>query len=364
MQFHTFHLAHWPEGWTQAQVYKYELDLIQYAEDLGFDGVWLAEHHFRRYGIIPSIMPFAGFVAARTTKVKIGTAIVVVPFHNPIRAAEEAAMIDLLSNGRLMYGFGRGYQAVEFQGFNMALSESRERTDEAIEIMKMAWTNDEFSYNGKYTKVENVNVLPKPVQKGGPPLWTASVSPETIGHYAKKGIPFISDPISTFGRNKRASEEWKQTAAANGHKVDKPNFGTLRGLIIGETEGEALALAEKSWKAQQDNNLINQQSAPVEKTGEFAAGYYYWKDRYLGANKQLDSNFFWERTWIAGDPERVIRIIRDLESWGFEHMLFTLGHYPTFTLEENKRRLKIFADNVMPEFRKKAVAAPAATKAR
>ncbi|MBI3744137.1 MAG: LLM class flavin-dependent oxidoreductase, partial [Chloroflexi bacterium] len=243
---------------------------------------------------------------------------------------------------------------IEFQGFNIPLSEARERTDEAIDIMRLAWTKDHFSYKGKWTQFENLNVLPKPIQKPHPPIWTASVSPETIGHYAKKGIPFITDPLATFGRCKRASDEWKRLAAENGHDVSDPNFGTLRGLVIGETHKEAWDIAEKAHMSQRDTNLINLQSAPIEKTGEFAAGYYFWKDRYLGKNQELTTEFFWERMWLAGTPDRIVQTVKNLEEMGFRHILFTLGHAPQVSMEENKRRLKLFAEGVMPHFKKKA----------
>src|SRR5215472_3095458 len=132
MKFATFHLVHWPEGLTHAGVYARELEMIEAAEELGFDGVWLAEHHFRNYGICPNIMTFAAFVAARTRRLRIGSGIVVLPLHSPIRAAEEAAMVDVLSGGRLDYGFGRGYQSVEFNGFGLALEEARARADESL----------------------------------------------------------------------------------------------------------------------------------------------------------------------------------------------------------------------------------------
>ncbi|MBI3743467.1 MAG: LLM class flavin-dependent oxidoreductase, partial [Chloroflexi bacterium] len=87
MEFHTFHLVHWPDEWSQQEVYKHEMEMIEYVEELGYDGVWIAEHHFRNYGICPNIAPFAAFVAGRTKRVKIGSGITVMPFHNPVRAA-------------------------------------------------------------------------------------------------------------------------------------------------------------------------------------------------------------------------------------------------------------------------------------
>ncbi len=360
MQFHTFHLFHWPHDWSHEQVYAYELELIQYAEELGFDGVWIAEHHFRDYGIVPSIMPFAAFVAARTANVKIGSGVVVLPFQHPLRIAEEAAEVDILSGGRLMFGFGRGYQGIEFAGFGVPLADSRARTDEALEILKLAWTQDRVTYDGKFHKVDNVQVLPKPLQKPHPPVWTAAISPETIGHYAAKGVPFIADPIATFGRLGRAADEWRAVAAEHGHDITEPPFGALRGLIIGETEAEARAIAREATAHVQDPSTKagSLDGAPVEKTGEFAAGYYYWKDRYLGKNLDLDADFFWDKTWIAGDPDRVRAQIEVMEEMGYRHILFSLGRAPEVSLEANKRRLRLFAEAVMPHFR---AASPAVT---
>lgn len=349
MEFHTFHLVNWPEGWSQQEVYRNEVDMIQLSEELGYDGVWIAEHHFRRYSICPSIMPFAAFVAARTSRVKIGSGVVVLPLHNPIRAAEEAAELDLLSNGRLMYGFGRGYQAIEFNGYNVSLSEARARTDEAIEIMKLAWTQESFSYDGQFTKVEDVAVQPKPLQKPHPQMWTAAVSPETVSHYAAKGIPTISDPITTLGRVKRSCEEWLQVAGESGHDITNAPLATLRGLVIAETDQEARKMAEKARAIAQPTGSVTQESAPVEKTGQFAAGYTYWKDRYLGANLELDADFFWDKTWLGGDPERVRRTIDDLEQAGIRHIILNLGE--TNDIEMNKRSLRLFAEAVMPHYR-------------
>jgi len=357
MEFHTFRLLHWPEDeWTHQQVYKYEMEMIEYAEELGFDGAWIAEHHFRNYGICPSIMNFASFVAARTSRIKIGSGVVVLPFHNPLRAAEDAAMVDLLSGGRLMYGFGRGYQGWEFNGFQRSLEEARERTDEALEILKLAWADGPFSYDGKFFKVEDVEVLPKPLQRPHPPMWTAAVSPETVARYAAMGIPFFTEALATFGRCKRASEEWHKIAAENGHDVSNSQLGVQRGLILAETMKEAREMAERSLSFQQAPTIINKGSAPLERTGEFAASYSFWKDRYLKGNKALDVEMVWDKIWVAGDPDRVRSCVEMFQDMGYKHLMFTLGTPPYVTVEENKRRLKLFAEEVMPHFRSPAPA--------
>ncbi|MSQ26177.1 MAG: LLM class flavin-dependent oxidoreductase [Dehalococcoidia bacterium] len=352
MQFHTFHLFHWPRAWSHQQVYAYEMELIQYAEDLGFDGAWIAEHHFRDYGIVPSIMPFASFAAARTRRIKIGAAVVVLPFQHPLRIAEEAALVDVLSNGRLMFGFGRGYQSIEFAGLGVPMAEARARADESLDIITRAWTEERVGASGTHYHFDPVEVLPKPLQKPHPPVWTAAVSPETIAHYAAKGIPFIADPLATFSRLRRAAEEWREQAAKHGH-TGEPQLGALRGLIIAETEAEARRMADEAQAYAQDPTVAagSKEGIPVEKTGEFAAGYYYWRDRYASRNLDLDADFFWQRTLIAGDPARVRAQVELMEQMGYRHILFSLGRAPDVSLAANKRRLKLFAEAVMPHFK-------------
>src|SRR2546427_8179204 len=133
MKFGTFHLFQKPPGWDDEDVFRAELEQIEKAEELGFDAVWLAEHHFQWYGIATDLMVIAGWVAARTQRVRIGTAIVVLPFHNPVRLAEQAATIDVMSGGRLDFGVGRGYQAAEDAGFGLSVDESRARFNESME---------------------------------------------------------------------------------------------------------------------------------------------------------------------------------------------------------------------------------------
>ena len=178
MKFGTFHLFQKPPGWGDADVFSAELEQIEKAEELGFDAVWLAEHHFQWYGIATDLMVIAGWVAARTQRVRIGTAIVVLPFHNPVRLAEQTATIDLMSGGRLDFGVGRGYQAAEYAGFGLSMDESRASFNECMEVLLKAWTEETFSYDGQYTKVNDVTVLPKPVQKPHPPVLVGGGLPD------------------------------------------------------------------------------------------------------------------------------------------------------------------------------------------
>jgi alkanesulfonate monooxygenase SsuD/methylene tetrahydromethanopterin reductase-like flavin-dependent oxidoreductase (luciferase family) len=352
MRFSTFHLLHWRQGWSQQEVYDHELALLEYAEALGFHGAVVAEHHFRRYGICPNTLTFAAFAAARTSRLRIGTAIVVLPFHSPVRVAEEAAMVDLLSRGRLDFGFGRGYQGVEFAGWGLPLAEARERADEAIAIIRKAWTEPRLSYEGKFWRYEDIEVLPKPFQQPHPPIAVAAISPETVEHYAKQGIPLLVDPLATFNRLERAVQTFRATARASGYDPAGLPLAVMRNVHIAPTNAEAHDFLQRQGVA--DPELINPGSAPMDKDGNFAEGYEFWRDRYLKGNTQVPPDFYWDRINVAGDPDRVAEKIQILEAMGFDHILCSLSRRST---DELKEEMRLLAREVMPRFARSAVAA-------
>jgi len=197
MKFSTQNLLSIREWQTHAEVYRNALEECRLADELGFDVVWLAEHHFSPYGICPSLAPFAGAVAVATRRVRIGTAVVIAPFEHPLRIAEEWAEIDIISGGRLEFGLGRGYQPTEFRGLGVSMEGTRESFDESLEIVRRAWTEDRLTFRGKHYKVEDVRVLPKPIQKPHPPLWTAAVSPDTYTLAARRGLKILTSPSFT-----------------------------------------------------------------------------------------------------------------------------------------------------------------------
>ena len=168
MKFGLFIIAPWHESLTAPQVLNDSLEQAELADRLGLDEVWLGEHRFSRHGLLSGFFSYAGYIAARTQKVRIGTAVVVLPLHNPILVAEEIAMLDVLSGGRMEVGIGSGYQRQEFDGLGVDMNESRERFREATEVMIKAWTEETITFHGKYTNVDNLWVLPKPVQQPHP----------------------------------------------------------------------------------------------------------------------------------------------------------------------------------------------------
>jgi natural product biosynthesis luciferase-like monooxygenase protein len=203
------------ETQTHAQVYASALEETRLAETLGFEAVWLAEHHFSVYGICPSLAVLAGAIARDTRRMRIGTSVVIAPFAHPLRIAEEWAMVDVLSDGRLDFGLGRGYQPREFAGLDLSMERTRERFDECMEIIRRAWTEERVSFAGEFYRVPDVAVFPRPVQRPHPPLWTAAVSPDTYRLAARRGFKILTAPSFTPWDVLRTSydayhEEWRR----------------------------------------------------------------------------------------------------------------------------------------------------------
>ena len=153
-----------------AELYRKEIELAVAAEELGYDTVWLTEHHFVDDGYAPSLLPIAAAIAARTKKIRIGTFVLLLPLHNALRVAEDAATVDLISNGRLDLGLGQGYRVPEFVGFNIPRNERGPRLEEGTEVIRRVWTERNVTMDGRFNKLTNVTVIPGPVQKPHPPI--------------------------------------------------------------------------------------------------------------------------------------------------------------------------------------------------
>jgi len=167
-----------PASWRRPlpDVYRDELDLIVHAEALGFDTIWLTEHHFADDGYSPSIIPLAAAIAARTERVRIGFNLLLLPLHNAIRVAEDIATLDVLSNGRIDVGVGQGYARHEFAGYGIDRSERLRRFIEGLDVLHGLWTEDTFSYAGEHYAIDGARLHPKPVQQPTPPLWIGATS--------------------------------------------------------------------------------------------------------------------------------------------------------------------------------------------
>src|ERR1700736_1719827 len=176
-------------------------DYVDYnieAEALGYYSSFLVEHHFSGWSQVSATLQLLNWVAARTTTLRVGTAVMVLPWHNPVLLAEQAATLDVLSGGRLDLGVGKGYRYNEFKGFGIPIEEADARFEEALAILAKAWTSPErFSYRGRFWKFDDIVVEPAPLQKPHPPLWMGAANPASIQRVADRGYNLLLDQYAS-----------------------------------------------------------------------------------------------------------------------------------------------------------------------
>jgi alkanesulfonate monooxygenase SsuD/methylene tetrahydromethanopterin reductase-like flavin-dependent oxidoreductase (luciferase family) len=192
------------EGRTQEEAFAEAMSIAEIAETQGLDGVWLAERHFAMHrrptdpmgAGIPSIasvpLVLGAAIAARTSRVRIGTGVSVLPLCHPIRTAEEAATVDQISKGRLDFGVGRSGFPRAYSGYGVRYDESRERFQESLDMILKAWTQEGFSHAGKYFSADNLTVVPRPYQKPHPPIWVAATTPDTFPMVGHMGFSLVT----------------------------------------------------------------------------------------------------------------------------------------------------------------------------
>ena len=347
MKFGTFHLFQKPPGWTDEDVFRTELEQIEEAEALGFDAVWLAEHHFQWYGIATDLMVIAGWVAARTQRLRIGTAIVVLPFHNPIRLAEQAATVDLMSGGRLDFGVGRGYQAAEYSGFGISLDESKARFAECMEVLLKAWTEETFSYDGKYTTAEDVTVLPKPVQKPHPPIYVASwMTPETIKYAAENGFPIMAPAGLASDQIKTNYQLYRESLRSLGKSTSDLELPALVHIYVDENDERAQQVGlEHSMRY--GASLVTL-GTPMQKSGALSKDYQHYREfgeegRVVRENRQ--------ELMLFGNPDSVARKIKWMrDELGVNYVMCWMN---MGGLDQARvlKSMSLFASEVMPRFK-------------
>jgi alkanesulfonate monooxygenase SsuD/methylene tetrahydromethanopterin reductase-like flavin-dependent oxidoreductase (luciferase family) len=232
-------------------VYERALRRIDVMERTGYDAVWLAEHHFTTYSVCPSVHLMATHIAARTKRLRIGTAVTLAAFYHPLRIAEEVALLDVLSGGRVNWGAGRGFDATEFANFGVEPAESSERFREAVELVLAAWRSERLHFSGKFHSFDGVEVLPKPLQQPHPPTWVAATSPDAIAWAASRGHSILMDPHSTHDEIARKREAYRTQLEASGFSLAGRSLPMARLVAIAPTDAEAEEVARRGarWTA-------------------------------------------------------------------------------------------------------------------
>jgi alkanesulfonate monooxygenase SsuD/methylene tetrahydromethanopterin reductase-like flavin-dependent oxidoreductase (luciferase family) len=196
MRFGFFDQLPCASGFSEQQRYKDIIAQIELGDELGFDTAWLGELHFgRAFSILADPLMVLTAAAQRTTRIRLGSAVMLLPLHHPVKIAEEAAIVDILSDGRLEFGVGRGAFPLYYVGFGVPQEESRERFEEALDFILAAWRNEEFSFDGKYFRAHDLCVIPRPVQSPHPPVRVAANSPETFPFAGRRGLPIFAAPL-------------------------------------------------------------------------------------------------------------------------------------------------------------------------
>jgi alkanesulfonate monooxygenase SsuD/methylene tetrahydromethanopterin reductase-like flavin-dependent oxidoreductase (luciferase family) len=346
MKFAFFTHVPWPEGTDLRQIIAQTTEQVQYAEELGFYGAWLAEHHFTRYSMASSSLILATHLAARTTRIRIGTAVVVSPLHNPIRIAEDTAMLDLVSGGRLDVGFGRGTSGYEYSGYNVAPEESQERFQDSIKIVQGLWTTPDFSYESKYNKLHRINLVPPPVQQPHPPLYLAATrTPATLEFAVSTGhslciavVQDTADALDLCQRFVRMSRE----AGFHRSMADIPFF---RYFYVAATEAQAHQDTEARLNWVVD---IMQWRRFIKEGSEV----YHRMDDWRRSRTELPVNYdtLAQNRAIIGTPEQCVTRIKALQAQGIDYFgcNFDFGG-----MEHHKvlRSMELFSKEVMPHLR-------------
>ena len=247
MEFGMFHEFQCPPGQTEEQAFTESFEQVEAAEQCGLDAMWLAElHMLPRRSVLSAPLTIASAIAARTHKIKIGIAVQVLPLCHPLRVAEEAATVDHISHGRLIFGVGRSGFPRTYEAYGVSYGESRERFSEVLEIVKLAWTETSFSYHGKYYSFDRVQLVPKPYQKPHPPIRVAATSADTFASIGTLGYPiFVAVRLGTLSELAPNITAYREAYRAAGHPGEGQAFLRVP-VYVAATEAQARSEPEES----------------------------------------------------------------------------------------------------------------------
>jgi probable F420-dependent oxidoreductase len=278
------------------------------AEASGFHGFFFGEHHQDRDGFLPSPLIVCSAVAARTKRIQIGTSVLLLPLHHPLRVAEDVVTLDIVSGGRVVLGVGLGYQDADFRAFNIEKRRRVPRFEEALEILRTAWTGEQFSYDGKDFKIDDVRVLPRPIQRPGPPLWIGAWVPAAVERAGRLGDAIVIGPSMTLAENQELAERYRKAAETAGRE---PRIILMRDAWVADSLEDA---------------------ARVYGPEVMDAYKYYWRNKAVAfQNFKSEDEFQFENVWkdriITGAPEECVAEFRRWsEAIGTDYFILRLRH--------------------------------------
>jgi alkanesulfonate monooxygenase SsuD/methylene tetrahydromethanopterin reductase-like flavin-dependent oxidoreductase (luciferase family) len=329
MKFAVLQFFSWPERRVElATVYARALERIEIMDRAGYDAVWLAEHHFSSFSVCPSVHMVGTLAAARTRRLRIGTGVSLAPFYHPLRLAEEVALLDVLSDGRVNWGAGRGFARVEFEAFGVPPQESASRFRETVEIVLSAWTEDRLQFAGRHFRFDGIEVLPKPLQRPHPPVWMAASSEGAIDWAAGRGFSILMDPHSSPAEIGRKRRHYAEKLAAAGFAEVGRDIPIARLVAVARTAAAAAKVARggAEWIV---NSYLGAQHRPVMQ-GSFTPEGVDPIRRYL------------DEVIIHGTPEAVIDQIEKLrDEIGLDYLLAAPLSHESFLLLTDEVLLRL-----------------------
>ena len=307
-------------------VYETALERFEIMDKTGYDAVWLAEHHFSSFSVCPSVHMMGTMAAARTKTLRIGTAVSLAPFYNPLRLAEEVALLDVLSGGRVNWGVGRGFERSEFAAFGIPGDESAARFHETVDIVLKAWTSQRVSHQGRFFQYEGVEVLPKPVQAPHPPVWMAASSTPAIEWAASQGHSILMDPHSSRADLIRKRRHYGAKMAEAGFSDAGRVIPMSRLVAVDESAEKARAVAKRvaEWTV---GAYVGPQHGNVRQEA-----------RDFGTKDPID--FYLDDVMIHGTPESVVD---QIQAFGEE-----IGMNYLMAAPMSGRSFRLLTDKVLP----------------
>ncbi len=350
MRFGMLHLFENPVHKTEHEIIREQLELMLAAEEVGFDSIWPAEHHFTEYGYCASPALSLAAIAAQTKRIRLGTGVVVLPLNHPIRVAEDFAFLDHLSDGRVDLGVGRGYQPLEFQRYGVEQSTTRQQFHEALQVIRQAWTEGRVNFEGEHFRFDDVPVRPTPLQRPHPPIWMAALSPETFEIAGRYGLNLLYG--SVFGLSPDAAgqrrRDYYRGLAAGGHSPEDKRAGCLIMVYVADTMEQAREDFRDPvlWYYRTISQYVAPKAgeAPVKSYETYAA----FRDVAASASWQM---LLEREAVICGDPDYVTeRLDKYQEVYGFTDLLCwtRLGG-----LDHRKvlHSMELMRDKVIPQLR-------------
>ncbi len=320
-------------------LYARWLEQIDAAENLGFDSLWVTEHHFRYFGgMMPSPSVLLAAAAQRTKKMRLGAAVSILPMHNPLRIAEEFAMVDLLSDGRVNFGAGRGMHPTEYTVLGADWNTAQQRLPEALDLVIRAWTGGEFEWTGKHYNFPKLNVYPKPLQKPHPPIYvTANKDPESFQMVGQRGHHLMTLPwIATNEIQRPRVEQYWQALREGGHSVKDKDVFVMYPCYVGASDTEARSEALEHWSRWRGFALAALNLDPGSEAYQRVFGHLDY-DAMVKDSRG-----------VFGGPESCARIIEKIvEVVGTTHIGLTF-HFGGLSQDKVLKSIERFARLVRP----------------